>query len=110
MAAFSLRGYWRTLMERMAWSPAMMITRFTPIASSVAMILRLLLGRLGLELRLRRQGLVQGHRHPVAQLEGPGAHHPLPRREARQHLDEVAPPLAEPDELLLGHGDRRLPG
>src|SRR5574338_1495044 len=108
MAAFSLRGYWRTLMERIAWTPAMMITRFTTMArtgrrmnrsvnlmpisphrngaccpalilSPVTMSLRLALGRLGLELRLRRQRLVQRHGHPVPQLEGPGAHHPLPR-------------------------------
>src|SRR5258706_16411286 len=30
--AFSLRGYWRTLTERMAWKPAIRITRFTTIA------------------------------------------------------------------------------
>ena len=32
--AFSLRGYWRTLSVRMAWKPAMMITRLTTIAST----------------------------------------------------------------------------
>src|SRR6516225_5506514 len=34
IAAFSLRGYWRTLTERMAWKPAIRITRFTTIAST----------------------------------------------------------------------------
>ena len=32
MAAFSLRGYWRTLSERMAWSPAMTMSRLTTVA------------------------------------------------------------------------------
>src|SRR6266545_1779361 len=34
MAAFSLRGYWRTLIDRIAWRPAITITRFTTIAST----------------------------------------------------------------------------
>src|SRR5260370_5063786 len=32
IAAFSLLGYWRTLSERMAWIPAIRITRLTTIA------------------------------------------------------------------------------
>src|SRR2546427_6779220 len=32
MAAFSLRGYWRTFSERMACTPAMTIKRLTTIA------------------------------------------------------------------------------
>ena len=32
IVAFSLRGYWRTVRFRMAWTPAMTITRFTTSA------------------------------------------------------------------------------
>src|SRR6266511_4812075 len=115
IAAFSLRGYWRTLIERIAWSPAITITRFTTIARTGRRMKRSVivfivsapgspLGGHGRDLRVRGERVVHGHGHPVAQLEASARDDRLSRREPGDHLDEVPAPLAEADELLLRHG------
>src|SRR6266542_2189722 len=113
--AFSLRGYWRALIERIAWSPAMTMTRLTTIAMTGRRMKRSvsfmvssrcsgasLLGRLRGELR-------NGGAVAVAQLERAAAHHRLSRVQSGDHRDDVPPALSRADELLPR--DRgRLPG
>src|SRR5512137_990629 len=110
MAAFSLRGYWRTLSERMAWSPAMTMARLTTTAMTGRLTKRSVKLMWGLpasavdrpRVELRRRGLVVAdhHRGAVAQLEGAGAHHPLAGLQAGDHRHQVAAPLPEPHEPL----------
>src|SRR5712692_5231697 len=114
-AAFSLLGYWRTLIERIACSPAMTMRRLTTIAMtgrrmkrSVNFIgwpqLALLVGRLRRHLGGRRQIVVHHHRHSVAQFERAAADHRLARGKPGDHGDEVAPAFAQADEFLPSHG------
>src|SRR5215831_8748667 len=70
MAAFSLRGYWRTLSDRIACNPAMVMARLTTMAMtgrrmkrSVNVMGSLLFRRLGRELRLGSQLVLDHHRH-----------------------------------------------
>src|SRR5512142_918061 len=122
MAAFSLRGYCRTLSERIACTPAITISRLTTMAMTgrrmkrsvkdmalPSCVFRSALRRPRREGGLRRQRVVDDHGHPVAELEGAGAHHRLARLEPLGHGDEVAAPLAQPHELLLD-GELLLPG
>src|SRR6266498_3407624 len=112
--AFSLRGYWRALIERIAWTPAMTMTRLTTIAMTGRRMKRSvkfmmgsgpsLVGRLRGELRLGREGVVHGDGGAVPQLEGAAADERLPRAQPGSHRDEVAPALSQADELLPGDG------
>src|SRR5512133_565241 len=79
ISAFSLRGYCRALRVRMAWSPAITITRFTTIAMTGRRMKRsvsfmdalpsLLGGVRGLS-RVGRELVVHGDGGAVAELEG----------------------------------------
>src|SRR5579859_2755928 len=109
--ALSRRGYWRTLSVRIAWMPAMMMTRLTTSArtgrrtkTSVSFtgLSSVVLGvRRDLGLGLHR--VVDGDGRAVAQLEGAGGHDLLPGLDAVDDGDEVAARLARLHELLAGH-------
>src|SRR3972149_11290627 len=112
--AFSLRGYWRTLSVRMAWTPAMTMMRLTTMAMtgrrmkrSVSFIeapVQSLVGGPGGERGLGRERVVHHHRRVVPELEGACAHHRLAGLEPGDHRDEVPAALAEPDEALPRDG------
>src|SRR5271167_503268 len=84
--ALSSRGYWRTLSDRIAWIPAMMITRFKTMArtgrrtkTSVNFTRRAsAIFGMGRELGLRLHRVVHRDGSAVAQLERAGGHHLLP--------------------------------
>src|SRR2546427_17378 len=108
ISAFSLRGYWRTFSDRIAWTPAMTIRRLTTRATtgrrmnrSVNFIVGSLVYGFRRPLGARSQLVVHHPRPPVAQLEGAAAHDGLSRRHAGDDRGEVSPPLAQPDELLV---------
>src|SRR5207237_8498363 len=79
----SLRGYWRTLIVFIAGNPAMRITKLTTIASTGRLMKRsvnddmsifaLRIHRRRIQLRLRREIVVDLHRHAVAQCANAGA-------------------------------------
>src|SRR6266403_3181157 len=82
--AISLRGYCRTFRVLMACNPAIRITRLTTRASTGRRIKRSVMfftakrstvGRLGRELGLRRELVIDHDVHSIAQLEDAGAHH-----------------------------------
>src|SRR5260221_5071957 len=111
--ALSSFGYWRTLSDRIAWKPAMRITRLTTIARAgrlmkmsvnftrVSAILefRVQLGR-------RTDRVVDDHARAVSQFEGPGSHDFFPRPYATDDCDEIATRCAELYELLARHLER----
>src|SRR5205814_4045492 len=111
MAAFSLRGYWRTFSERIACTPAMTISKLTTMArtglrmkrSVKLMVGLLVVGGLGGDLRRRRQVVAQHQRAAVVQLEGAARDDGLARFQAGHRRDQVAAPLAQADELLVRH-------
>src|ERR1700731_2863602 len=84
MAAISLRGYCRTLIVFIACKPAMRMTKLTTIAStgrlmkrSVNDFMSIFASRIHwrrIQLRLRREVVVDRNRHSVAQFENPRAH------------------------------------
>src|SRR5690349_9505699 len=109
MTAMSLLGYWRTLSERMACSPAMRITRLTTRARTGRLTKRSVnfTGLASVVFRLGR-GLVRGlrlvaHEHggARAQLERAGGHDFVAGLEPRHDRDLVAARAAELHELLL---------
>src|SRR5262245_48839245 len=102
----SLRGNWRTDRDRIAWIPAIKMTRLTTTAStgrrmnrSVNFILAILwLGsRVVAGLRL----VVDLDRRPVAELEDSRGDHFLSGLYSRQHRDLVAAARSDSDELLF---------
>src|ERR1019366_8211346 len=110
-AALSLRGYCRTTRLRIAWTPAIRITRFTTRASTGRRMNRSVkdfmdapggstVGRTGGHVVLRRQVVVLDHGHAVAELEDAGADNTIPGLEAGLDTHEVAARAARPDELL----------
>src|SRR6266568_3749542 len=118
MAAFSLRGYCRTLRGRSACTPAMTMSRLTTIAMTGRRMKRSVnfmsrapgasrVCRARREVRLSRCGVAHRHRDAVPELEGSVAHDALAGGEAGGDLHEVAAPLAQPDEGLL-RLERRL--
>src|SRR6267142_3833015 len=116
ICAFSLRGYWRTFSERIAWTPAIRIRRLTTSATtgrlmnrSVNFICASAVHGLGRDLGARRQIVPHHHGHPIAQLEGAAAHHRLVGLEPGEHRHQVAAALAEAHELLVGD-QPRAPG
>src|SRR4051812_45092589 len=95
--ALSSFGYWRTLSVRIAWSPAMMTTRFTTIAGTGGLTKMSVnfpgtpaVFGLGGELRLDFDVVVPDDAPAVAQFEGPRRHHFLARLHAVGHGDEIA--------------------
>src|SRR5260221_9926433 len=107
MAAFSLRGYWRTLSERMACTPAITIRRFTTMARtgrrmnrSVKFTGPSLVRQLGCDFHGGREIVSHHHRAAVVQLEGAARDDGLARLDAGDHRHQVATPLAQPHELL----------
>src|SRR5262245_59889301 len=107
----SLRGYWRTLSDRTAVSPAMRITRLTTSERTgrlTNMSVNFTVGsppssvvfRLGRGVVRRLDLVVDMDRGAVAELEGPGGHDLLARLEAGEDRDLVAPAAAELHELL----------
>src|SRR5258708_12917651 len=83
----SLRGYWRTLSERMDCRPAMRMTRLTTTARTGRLTKRsvnftsVVLG-LGCRVVGRPHLVIHVHGGPVAQLEHAGGRHFLARAEA----------------------------
>src|ERR1700731_2732100 len=79
IAAMSLRGYWRTLSVFIACKPAIRITKLTTMASTGRLMKRSVndfmsilwsrIDRFRIQLRLRREIVVDYHRHSIAQLE-----------------------------------------
>src|SRR5467141_3826476 len=117
MAAFSLRGYWRTFSERMACTPAITIRRLTTSATTGRRMKRSvnfmrgpfpgsLVHRLRVDLRLRGQLVPHHHRRAVAQLEGAAAHDRLSRGQAVHHRDQVSAALTQANELLVSDQGR----
>src|SRR6516165_4808050 len=100
MVAFSLRGYWRTLSERTAWTPAITMATLTTIAMtgrrmkrSVNFMGRSLVRRLRRQLDLRRQLVLHHDAHAVLELERAAGHHRLAGIEARVDHHDVAAAL-----------------
>src|SRR6266566_1203597 len=115
ICAFSLRGYWRTFSDRIAWIPAIRMRRFTTSATTGRLMNRSVNFMRSPVHRLRRhlgggsQVVPHHHGHAVAELEGATAHHRLARLEPGDHRHQVAASLAEADELLVGE-EPRVPG
>src|SRR3954469_625585 len=92
ICAFSLRGYWRTSSERIAWMPAIRIRRLTTSATtgrrmkrSVNFMCRSLVYGPRRHLGCGRQIVPHHYRHAIAQLEGAAAHHGLAGLEPGDH-------------------------
>src|SRR5215471_8220009 len=101
----SLLGNWRTESDRMAWTPAMRITRLTTIARTGRRMKRsvnFMLAVLGLGSRVVRRLhlVVDQDRSAVAQLEDPRGHDFLAGLHTRGHCDLVAAGAAQLHELL----------
>src|ERR1035441_663349 len=107
-AALSLRGYCRTTRVRIAWTPAIRITRFTTRASTGRRMNRsvkdfmgapggLTVGRAGRQVALRSQVVVLDHGHAIAELEDARTDNTLPGLEARLDAHKVAARAARPD-------------
>src|ERR1035441_3588856 len=95
-AALSLRGYCRTTRVRIAWTPAIRITRFTTSASTGRRMNRSVkdfmgapggstVGRAGGHVVLRLQVVVFNHSHAVAELEDARTDNTIAGLEARLH-------------------------
>src|ERR1035437_547890 len=116
-AALSLRGYCRTTRVRIAWTPAIKITRFTTRASTGRRMNRSVnfmeaargstIGRVRRQVVLRRQVVVLDYRHAVAQFEDAGTDNALAGLEARFDAHKISPRGPGADELLP-HGQTRL--
>src|SRR5271167_605173 len=109
--ALSLRGYWRTFSERMAWTPATTMMRLTTMAMTGRRMKRLVklmspspsaVGRRGSQLG-RGSVFLHLHRLPISDLERAVAHHRLASLEPGHHGHEVAPALAGTHETLPRH-------
>src|SRR5450432_2341035 len=108
--ALSSLGYCLTLSDRIAWKPAMTITRLTTIARtgrrtkmSVNFMIALPIVRVRRELRVDLDLVVHGDGRPVSKLEGARADDVLPGRDAVDDRHEVAPGGADAHELLPRH-------
>src|ERR1019366_3658074 len=108
--ALSSLGYCLTLSDRIAWKPAMTITRLTTIARtgrrtkmSVSFMIALPIVRVRRELRVDLDLVVHGDGRPVSKLEGARADDVLPGRDAVDDRHEVAPGGADAHELLPRH-------
>src|SRR6185503_12538017 len=103
--AESLRGYWRTLSERIDWSPAIRITRLTTIERTGRRTKRSV-NFISAVLRLRRRAVARLHlvvdhdRGAVAELEHARGHDLLAGFHAGGDRHLVAAAIAELHELL----------
>src|ERR1700685_395043 len=112
--AFSLLGYCRTFRLRNAWSPAIRITRLTTTARTGRRMKRSVkftelglglparsgVARLGRELGVRDEGIVDVDRASRPQAEHAGGDDGVPFLQAREDRHEVAAPDAEAHDLL----------
>src|SRR3954463_8923118 len=112
IAAFSLRGYWRTFSERIACTPAITIRRLTTSARTGRRMNRSVnfmdpsaIDRLGRDLGVRRQIVPQHHGRAVAQLERAAARDGLACGQPGHDRDQRSLVLAEADELLVRDED-----
>src|SRR5438874_9359875 len=139
----SLRGYWRTLIVRIACKPAMRITKLTTSASTGRLMKRSVKdfmqksqvrtgdatpwsppparGRAGsnissfvfrplpfasrvhwvrIDLRVRREIVVDRHRHSVSQFENSRAHNSFAGFQSFRNRDEIAAPFTDAHKLL----------
>src|SRR6185503_11221271 len=109
MTAMSLLGYWRTLSERMACSPAMRITRLTTRARTGRLTKRSVnfkgfasvVFRLGGGLVPRLRLVPHEHGRARAQLEGARSHDLVAGLEPGEDGDLVAARASQLHELLL---------
>src|SRR5437763_17219450 len=142
----SLRGYWRTLIVRIACKPAMRITKLTTSASTGRLMKRSVKdfmqksqvrtgdatpssrpparGRAGsnissfvfralsfasrvhwvrIDLRVRRQIVVDRHRHSVSQFENSGAHNSFAGFQSFRNRHEIAARMTATHKLLSNH-------
>src|ERR1700704_2470071 len=101
----SLRGYWRTLIVLIACKPAMRMTKLTTIASTGRLmkrsvndfmsILWLRIDWVRIQLRLRREIVVDRHRHSIAQLENSRAHDRFASLQSLCNRNEIASRFAD---------------
>src|SRR5439155_6020627 len=105
--ALSSLGYCRTLSERNAWSPAMMITRFTTIASTgrrTKMSVNFTSASEVVDVRLQRRRrfdcVVDHHARAVAQLERAGGDQLLAGLDSVGDGDKIAARATHAHELL----------
>src|SRR5258706_15066867 len=96
MAALSLRGYWRTLSVRMAWNPAIRITRLTTSAStgrrmkrSVNDFMRLAVAGFRGRFDFRREFVVLDDARTIAKLEQTRTRHLVTRLQTTDHADKI---------------------
>src|ERR1039458_6671835 len=110
-AALSLRGYCRTTRVRIAWTPAIRITRFTTRASTGRRMNRSVndfmgapwestIGRAGGQVVFRCQIVLLDHGYAVLAVEDARTDNTAPGLEARLDAHEVSARVARPDELL----------
>src|SRR6266508_190930 len=108
MTAMSLRGYCRTLRERIACNPAIRMTRLTTMARTGRLTKRSVNFTVDPSVIFRLGGRVVGGLDlvvdadggAVPELEGAGGHDFLACLDARDHRDLVAAGAAQLDELL----------
>src|ERR1043166_6889544 len=97
----SLRGYWRTLIVRIACKPAIRITKLTTSASTGRLMKRsvkdfmslfewLRIDWVRIYLRIRRQIVVDRHSHSVSQFENSCAHNGFAGFQSLCNRDEIA--------------------
>src|SRR6266850_8212632 len=101
----SLRGYWRTLIVFIACNPAMRMTKLTTIASTGRLMKRSVNDFMSIfslrihwrrvHLRLRREFVVDRHRHSVAQFENSRAHDGLVGFQAIDNRHKIAARFAD---------------
>ena len=104
--AFSLRGYWRTLSERMACKPAIKDDQADDHRQNgttyeeIGNLHRLIILRPGRLLEIRSKVVVDHRPLAVAELEDPCADNHFPFLETAGNGDEIAAVFAEAHELL----------
>src|SRR6266436_2504901 len=109
----SLRGYWRTLIVRIACKPAIRITKLTTSASTGRLMKRsvkdfmslrsLRINWVRIYLRVRCQIVVDRHRHSVSQFENPRTHDGFAGLQSLRNRDEIAAPFTDAHKLLSNH-------
>src|SRR5215472_9726235 len=118
MVALSSLGYWRTLRVRMAWSPAMMITRLTTMARTGRLMKRSVnfmaapsvVRGVRSELWVQLHVVVHRDAHAVASLERTGGPALLARLHPVENRHEIAARFTYAHELLSRHLGLRTVG
>src|SRR5215213_4677713 len=115
MVALCSFGYWRTVSERIACRPAMMMMTLTTSARtgrrmkmSVIFMAASVVLRLRIELRRRLHRVVDDDLGAVAQLEGAGADDVFAILDAVEADDEDGVPVGGPNHRRDRHHDERL--